>query len=376
MARLRSPVMATGILGEGREERDRAGSSAKVHRGESSAGVGGEDVGGDPRGRPKRGLRIEDVGATRGVARAKDRPRLGRVKLKPWPPRPSTSQREFRLTTFSHGAGCACKLGLVDLAQVLKNVPGANDPRVLVDAATRDDAAVYQIAPDRALIATVDFFTPIVDDAATWGAIAATNALSDVYAMGGVPLFGLNLVGWPRGKIPFELLGEVITGAGTVAARAGCLVLGGHSVDALEPHFGMAVIGEAHPDRLLTNAGAQPGDVLVLTKPLGTGVLTTALKRDVISESDLAEAVREHDCPQRRRDASGPCCRGSRRDRRDRLRAAGTSGSCGARERRGCPDWLRAVAAAGPGLRTRQPGCRTRRHRAQSRGGDLGQLRR
>ena len=170
----------------------------------------------------------------------------------------STSPK-IRLTSFSHGAGCACKLGLLDLAQVLQNVPGANDPRVLVDAATRDDAAVYQIAPDRALIATVDFFTPIVDDAATWGAIAATNALSDVYAMGGMPLFALNLVGWPRGKIPFELLGEVITGAGNAAARAGCLVVGGHSVDALEPHFGMAVIGEAHPDRLLTNAGARPG---------------------------------------------------------------------------------------------------------------------
>jgi len=203
----------------------------------------------------------------------------------------STSPK-LRLTSFSHGAGCACKLGLLDLAEVLKNVPGANDPRVLVDAATRDDAAVYQISPDRALIATVDFFTPIVDDAATWGAIAATNALSDVYAMGGMPLFALNLVGWPRGKIPFELLGEVITGAGTAAAAAGCLVLGGHSVDSLEPHFGMAVIGEAHTDRLLTNAGARPGDVLVLTKPLGTGVLTTALKRDVIGESDLAEAVR------------------------------------------------------------------------------------
>jgi selenide, water dikinase len=203
----------------------------------------------------------------------------------------STSPK-VRLTSFSHGAGCACKLGLLDLAQVLQNVPGADDPRVLVDAATRDDAAVYQIAPDRALIATVDFFTPIVDDAASWGAIAATNALSDVYAMGGMPLFALNLVGWPRGKIPFEILGDVITGAGNAAARAGCLVVGGHSIDALEPHFGMAVIGEAHPARLLTNAGARPGDVLVLTKPLGTGVLTTALKRDIIGESDLAEAVR------------------------------------------------------------------------------------
>src|SRR6185436_18857065 len=134
----------------------------------------------------------------------------------------STASPKVRLTSFSHGAGCACKLGLLDLAEVLKNVPGANYPRVLVDAATRDDAAVYQISPDRALIATVDFFTPIVDDAATWGAIAATNALSDVYAMGGMPLFALNLVGWPRDTLPFELLGEVMEGAAELTARAGC----------------------------------------------------------------------------------------------------------------------------------------------------------
>src|SRR6185436_12836102 len=151
----------------------------------------------------------------------------------------STASPKVRLTSFSHGAGCACKLGLLDLAEVLKNVPGANDPRVLVDAATRDDAAVYQIAPDRALIATVGFFTPIVDDAATWGAIAAANALSDVYAMGGRPLFALNLVGWPRESVPFDLLGEVLRGAAQVTGRAGCLMLGGHSIDDPEPKFGL-----------------------------------------------------------------------------------------------------------------------------------------
>jgi selenide,water dikinase len=161
-----------------------------------------------------------------------------------------------------------------------------------VDAATRDDAAVFRLSADRALVATVDYFAPIVDDPATWGAIAATNALSDLYAMGARPLFALNLVGWPREKLPFDILGEVITGAAAVATRAGCLVLGGHSIDALEPHFGMVVIGEAHPDRLLTNAGARPGDRLVLTKPLGTGILSTAFKRDLIGEPDLAPAVR------------------------------------------------------------------------------------
>ena len=160
-----------------------------------------------------------------------------------------------RLTAFSHGAGCACKLGPGELSEVLAHLPHVADPRVLVDAATRDDAAIFRLSDDRALVATVDFFTPIVDDARHWGAIAAANALSDVYAMGGTPLFALNLVGWPRGKLPFELLGEV------------------------------------HPDRMLTNAGACAGDVLVLTKPLGTGILTTALKRDALIESGLRDAV-------------------------------------------------------------------------------------
>jgi selenide,water dikinase len=171
-------------------------------------------------------------------------------------------------------------------------VPGVGDSRVLVDAATRDDAAVFQLSPERALVATVDFFTPIVDNAADWGAIAAANALSDIYAMGGTPLFGLNLVGWPRETLPLDMLGEVLGGAADVARRAGCLILGGHSIDAVEPTFGMAVIGEVHPDRMLTNARARPRDVLILTKPLGTGILATALKRDALIEAGMADAVR------------------------------------------------------------------------------------
>ncbi len=198
----------------------------------------------------------------------------------------------IRLTAFSHGAGCACKLGPGELSEVLHHLPGVVDPRVLVDAATHDDAAVFRLSDDRALVATVDFFTPIVDDAAQWGAIAAANALSDVYAMGGTPLFALNLVGWPREKLPFELLGDVIRGASEVAGRAGCAIVGGHSIDSLEPLFGMVVMGEVHPDRMFTNAGACAGDVLVLTKPLGTGILTTALKRDALIEAGLADAVR------------------------------------------------------------------------------------
>jgi selenide,water dikinase len=150
---------------------------------------------------------------------------------------------------------------------------------------------VFRLDADRALVATVDFFTPIVDDAYDWGRIAAANALSDVYAMGARPLFALNLVGWPRGTLPFELLGEVQRGAADVAAAAGCLLVGGHSVDDPEPKFGLAVIGEAHPDRLLTNAAGRPGDVLVLTKPLGTGILTTALKRELLDAEALRSAV-------------------------------------------------------------------------------------
>lgn len=170
-------------------------------------------------------------------------------------------------------------------------MPLGGDPRILVDAASRDDAAVYQLSDDRALVATVDFFTPIVDDAATWGRIAAANALSDLYAMGATPMFALSLVGWPREKLPLELLAEVQGGMQEIAARARCPIVGGHSIDSLEPHVGLVALGEAHPARLLTNRAARPGDRLVLTKPLGTGILSTALKRGLLDDAGLAEAV-------------------------------------------------------------------------------------
>ena len=197
----------------------------------------------------------------------------------------------IRLTSLSHGAGCACKLGPAELAQVLRHIPHVADAALLVDASTKDDAAVYLLSPDRALVATVDFFTPIVDDAADWGAIAAANALSDVYAMGGTPLLALNVTAWPRETLPLELLGEVLGGAAAVCREAGCLVAGGHTVDDPEPKFGMAVIGDVHPDRMLTNARARAGDLLVLTKPLGTGILTTAFKRQLCGVSALEPAV-------------------------------------------------------------------------------------
>jgi len=200
-----------------------------------------------------------------------------------------------RLTEFSHGAGCACKLSPADLRTVLGLVRGsdaATDPDLLVGFDTSDDAAVYRLRDDLAIVVTTDFFTPIVDDPYDWGRIAATNALSDVYAMGATPLLALNLVGWPREGLPFELLARVLDGGGDVVRAAGALVGGGHSIDDAEPKFGLAVVGTVHPDRVLTNTGARVGDVLVLTKPIGLGVISTATKRGSASTELIAEAVR------------------------------------------------------------------------------------
>lgn len=165
------------------------------------------------------------------------------------------------------------------MAQVLRRVPQLTHPDLLVGSEHGDDAAVWRIAPDRALVATVDYFTPIVDDARTWGAIAGANAASDVYAMGGRPLFALNIAGWPRDLLPLELLGDVMEGGASVAARGGWVVVGGHTIDAPEPLYGQCVVGEVHPDQIMSNDRAEPGQMLVLTKPLGVGVITTAVKR-------------------------------------------------------------------------------------------------
>jgi selenide,water dikinase len=162
---------------------------------------------------------------------------------------------------------------------------------VLVDASGRDDAAVIRLSAERALVLTTDFFTPIVDDAYAFGQIAAANALSDVYAMGGKPLWCLNLVGWPREKLPLDLLGEVLKGGADVAARAGAVVLGGHSIDDPEPKYGLVVVGEVHPERMTTNAGARAGDRLILTKPIGTGIVATALKQGAAPADALAAAT-------------------------------------------------------------------------------------
>ena len=166
------------------------------------------------------------------------------------------------------------------------------DANILVGTGTRDDAAVYRIADDRALVATVDFFTPIVDDPRAFGAIAAANSVSDIYAMGARPLFALSVLSFPRDKLATGILEEIVAGGAAKLVEAGCPVVGGHSIDDPEPKFGYAVIGEVHPDRMITNAGAQAGDLLYLTKPLGTGLATTAIKRgDCPAELEAAAVL-------------------------------------------------------------------------------------
>ncbi len=173
----------------------------------------------------------------------------------------------------------------------MRGLEPPDDPDLIVGLDTADDAAVYRVRDDLALVLTTDFFTPIVDDAYDWGRIAATNALSDVYAMGGAPLLALNLVAWPREGLPFDLLARVIDGGADVARAAGALIAGGHSIDDPEPKYGLAVVGTVEPDRVWRNDGGRPGDVLVLTKPIGLGVISTAVKRDGASPELLATAV-------------------------------------------------------------------------------------
>ena len=172
----------------------------------------------------------------------------------------------------------------------MRRLPSVTDERVLVGFDSYDDAGVYQISEDLALVQTVDFFTPIVDDAFDFGRIAAANALSDVYAMGAKPLTALNIAAFPSTELPMEILGDILRGGAVITEQAGVRILGGHTIKDAEPKYGLAVTGTIDPRRLVTNAGARPGDILVLTKPLGTGVLATALKRG--SVEDLDEAVR------------------------------------------------------------------------------------
>jgi selenide, water dikinase len=175
---------------------------------------------------------------------------------------------------------------------VLRGIERTMDPRALVGHETHDDAAVYRISDDQAVVETVDFFTPVVDDPYWFGRIAAANALSDIWAMGARPLFALNLVCFPVGKLPLEVLAEILRGGSDAAREAGAPILGGHSIDDPEPKYGMAVTGMVHPDRILRNVGARPGDALLLTKPLGTGVITTGIKRGTAPAAAVEGAVR------------------------------------------------------------------------------------
>jgi selenide, water dikinase len=195
------------------------------------------------------------------------------------------------LTSLSHGAGCGCKLAAADLLPILRELAVTGDPRLLVGLTTGDDAAVFQVRPDLALVQTVDFFTPIVDDPFDFGRIAAANALSDVYAMGGTPLTALNLVAFPLQRLGGAVLRRVLEGGLAVADAAGCVIVGGHSIDDPEPKYGLAVTGTVDPSLVLTNAGARRGDLLVLSKPLGVGALTTARQRRAIGEPEVAVAV-------------------------------------------------------------------------------------
>jgi selenide,water dikinase len=195
------------------------------------------------------------------------------------------------LTSLSHGAGCGCKLSAADLRPIVAGLSRPTDPRVLVAADTADDAGVVRLTDDVAIVQTVDFFTPIVDDPYAFGRIAATNALSDVYAMGGRPVSALNLVAFPLDTLGPDVLREILRGGADAVDAAGASIVGGHSIDDPEPKYGLAVTGIVDPRAILTNAGGRAGDALVLTKPLGAGTVATALKRGLASEALVARAV-------------------------------------------------------------------------------------
>lgn len=195
------------------------------------------------------------------------------------------------LTSLSHGAGCGCKLPAARLLPIVRSLPPITDERVLIGSASADDAAVFRLSDEQALVMTMDFFTPVVDDPYDFGVIAAANALSDVYAMGGVPVAAMNIVAFPLERLGGDVLREILRGGADTVRSAGASVVGGHSIDDPEPKYGLAVNGLVHPDELLTNAGARPGDVLVLTKPLGVGAIVTARKRGQCDEALLARAV-------------------------------------------------------------------------------------
>jgi len=204
----------------------------------------------------------------------------------------SSANNAPRLTSLAHGGGCGCKIAPGVLRDILSGMQGLTlPPELLVGIDTADDAAVYQLNDQQALIATTDFFMPIVDDPFDFGRIAATNAISDVYAMGGTPIFALALVGMPINVLSTEVIGQILQGGQSVCQAAGIPIAGGHSIDSVEPIYGLVVLGLAHPSRIKRNASAKAGDVLVLGKPLGVGILSAALKKEALSAEGYAQMI-------------------------------------------------------------------------------------
>ncbi|MGF6275636.1 selenide,water dikinase [Massilia sp. UYP11] len=204
----------------------------------------------------------------------------------------STTDQPIKLTSFSHGGGCGCKIAPGVLAEILKSSGGFPLPKeLMVGIETSDDAAVYQINDEQALVATTDFFMPIVDDPFDFGRIAATNAISDVYAMGGTPIMALALVGMPINKLPLETIGRILEGGASICREAGIPIAGGHTIDSVEPIYGLVVMGLVHPSKVKKNSAARAGDVLVLGKPLGVGVQSAALKKGVLGEEGYAAMI-------------------------------------------------------------------------------------
>ncbi len=199
---------------------------------------------------------------------------------------------QIKLTSFSHGGGCGCKVAPGILADILKNSYGFPVPKeLMVGIETSDDAAVYKLNDEQALIATTDFFMPIVDDPYDFGRIAATNAISDIYAMGGTPIMALALVGMPIDKLPIETIGMIIKGGESICAEAGIPIAGGHTIDSSEPIYGLVVMGLIHPSKVRRNSDARAGDLLILGKPLGVGILSAALKKDALDADGYATMI-------------------------------------------------------------------------------------
>ena len=203
-----------------------------------------------------------------------------------------TEKLPVRLTSLSHGGGCGCKIAPGVLSEILKGTKSMLiPPELLVGIETADDAAVYKLNDEQALIATTDFFMPIVDDPFDFGRIAATNAISDVYAMGGTPIMALALVGMPINVLPLETIGLILKGGESICAEAGIPIAGGHTIDSVEPIYGLVVLGLVHPSKVKRNADAKVGDVLVLGKPIGVGVLSAALKKDKLDAEGYAQMI-------------------------------------------------------------------------------------